>query len=285
MMDEIFDRRSIRLHRERAVQIGDRGAAFLLNRVAEEVADRLAMVQRQFKSAVMTSGNSELIDTSTLSGLPLNVGVTHGATWSKIDEEKPFEGEAGHDLALSLLTLHETNDTPGALIQIRKHLRPDGLFMGVMPGAGTLQELRESWLVAETELKGGVGPRILPFADVRTAGSLLQRAGFALPVVDEEKVTVRYADMFALMRDLRNMGAMSSLAARRKAFTSRAVMVRAAEVYGDRFGETDGRIPATFNFIFMSGWAPDQSQQKPLRRGSATVSLAEALTNAGKANE
>ena len=281
-MDEIFDRRSIRLHRERAVQIGDRGAAFLLDRVAEEMADRLAIVQRNFTSAVMTSANHALIDPAVfavpaldLSGLTLN-------TWAQNHEEVPFDGEPVHDLALSLLTLHETNDTPGALIHIRRRLKPDGLFMGVMPGAGTLQELRESWLLAETELAGGTGPRVHPFADVRAAGSLLQRAGFALPVVDEENVTVRYADMFALMRDLRKMGAMSALSSRRKTFTPRTLMLRAAEIYQGRFGDTDGRIKATFNFIFLSGWAPDDSQQKPARRGSANISLADALRSPNK---
>lgn len=197
--------------------------------------------------------------------------------WAQSDEEQPFDGAPDHDLALSFLTLHETNDTPGALIHIRRSLKPDGLFMGVMAGSGTLAELRESWLMAEMELMGGAGAHVHPFADVRAAGSLLQRAGFALPVVDEEKVTVRYADMFALMRDLRAMGATNALAARGKAPTRRAILLRAAEIYQEHFADDDGRLPASFNFIYMSGWAPDVSQQKPARRGSATVSLADAL--------
>ena len=280
-MEEIFDGRSIRLHRERALRIGDRGAAFLLDRICQELVDRLTMVERNFSSVAVTSGNIGLTDAEYWNATrhfalvaPVGEPVE---SWLEQHEETPFNGEADRDLVLSLLTLHETNDTPGALIHIRRRLKPDGLFLGVMPGSGTLQELRECFLAAETELTGGAGPRVHPFADVRAAGSLLQRAGFALPVVDEEKVTVRYADMFALIRDLRAMGAMSALAGRRKTFTRRDVMLRAAELYQERFGQADGKIPATFNFIYMSGWAPDESQQKPSRRGSATMSLADAL--------
>ena len=278
-MDELFDRQAIALHRERALKTGDRSAAFLLSRVAGEVADRLSLVDRQFDHATVTSANVELLG-DFLQGTRHEGLVCEACgieDWTRNAEELPRGSGSDKDLALSLLTLHETNDTPGALIHIRRRLKPDGLFMGVMPGAGTLQELRESWLSAETELTGGAGPRVYPFADVRTAGDLLQRAGFALPVIDTDSVVVRYSDMFALMRDLRAMGATNALAARHRRFTRRDVMIRAAQIYQERFADPDGKIPATFHFIFMSGWAPDASQQKPAKRGSATVSLAEAL--------
>jgi SAM-dependent methyltransferase len=185
------------------------------------------------------------------------------------------------DLAVSLLSLQETNDTPGTLIQIRRALRPDGLFLGAMAGAGTLAELRESLLVAESELSGGASPRVIPFADVRDVGALMQRAGFALPVTDVETVTVRYPDMFALMRDLRAMGATNALAARSRRPASRALFLRAAQIYGQRFSDPDGRIRATFAIIWMSGWAPAPTQQKPLKPGSAKVSLADYLEQDG----
>jgi hypothetical protein len=163
------------------------------------------------------------------------------------------------------------------LVQIRRALRPDGLFLGCMAGAGTLAELREALLAAETELTGGASPRVAPLVDVRDAGALLQRAGFALPVADHETVTVRYDSMFSLMRDLRAMGATSSLAARSRKPARRELFMRAAEIYSARFSDPDGRVRATFSTIWLSGWAPHASQQQPARRGSATMSLAEAL--------
>ena len=176
---------------------------------------------------------------------------------------------------MSLLSLQEANDLPGALIQIRRALRPDGLFLGAIAGGGTLAELRESLLAAETELYGGASPRVAPFTDVRDAGALLQRAGFALPVADVETVTVRYASMFGLLRDLRAMGASNALVARTRR-PSRRLFARAAEIYAERFADPDGRIRATFAIVWMSGWAPHASQQKPLKPGSATVSLAKS---------
>ena len=188
----------------------------------------------------------------------------------------PLDAES-IDLAVSLLSLHEANDIPGALIQIRRALRPDGLFLGAMAGGGTLAELRESLIAAETELYGGASPRVAPFTDVRDAGALLQRAGFALPVADVETLTVRYDSMFGLMQDLRAMGATNALVDRSRRPGSRRLFTRAAEIYAERFADPDGRIRATFAFIWMSGWAPHASQQKPLKPGSATVSLTEIL--------
>ena len=187
---------------------------------------------------------------------------------------------ASIDIAVSLLSLQDENDIPGMLIQIRRALKPDGLFLGAMAGAGTLAELRESLLAAEAELSGGASPRVLPFADVREVGALLQRAGFALPVTDVETVTVRYATMFDLMADLRAMGATNPLSGRSRRPATREFFARAAQIYAERFSDPDGRIRATFSFIWMSGWAPDASQQKPLKPGSAEVSLARILDQA-----
>ena len=184
---------------------------------------------------------------------------------------------ASIDLAVSLLSLQDENDIPGMLIQISRALRPDGLFLGAMAGAGTLAELRESLLAAEAELSGGASPRVLPFADVREVGALLQRAGFALPVTDVEQVTVRYATMFDLMADLRAMGASNPLSGRSRRPATREFFARAAQIYAERFSDPDGRIRATYSFIWMSGWAPDASQQKPLKPGSAEVSLTTVL--------
>ena len=174
------------------------------------------------------------------------------------------------------------NDIPGMLIQTRRALRPDGLFLGAMAGQGTLAELKESLLAAETELSGGASPRVIPFADVREAGALLQRAGFALPVADVDQLTVRYDSMFDLMRDLRGVGATNALVARSRKPATRAFFGRAAEIYAERFSDPDGRVRATFSIIWMSGWAPHASQQKPLKPGSAKTSLASALNDARK---
>jgi SAM-dependent methyltransferase len=282
LVQDIFDTTAIRRFRERALRQNVPGADFLLARMAEEMADRLAFVDRKFQNAAITSGNSGLIAKNFLGSTRHRDTVFEHDDDQKgnrafVNEENLPEQYRNLDLALSFLSLHETNDTPGALVQIRQALKPDGLFMGVMCGADTLNELRQSLLEAETEVCGGASPRVYPFADVRAAGSLLQRAGFALPVVDGETITVRYDDMFALMRDLRSMGAANGLVARSRKTTNRAVFLRAAGIYSERYADGDGRIPASFTFIWMSGWAPDASQQKPAKRGSATVSLADAL--------
>ena len=193
-------------------------------------------------------------------------------------ETVPFAPES-LDLAVSLLSLQAMNDVPGMLAQIRRALRPDGLFLGAFAGAGTLAELRESLLAAETELYGGVSPRVAPFPDVRDAGGLLQRAGFSLPVADVEPVVVRYDTLYSLMADLRAMGETSSLIDRPRRPVSKRLFARAAEIYAQRFSDPDGRIRASFSLVWMSGWAPDPSQQKPLKPGSAKVSLAKILEN------
>jgi hypothetical protein len=182
-------------------------------------------------------------------------------------------------LAVSALSLQNLNDLPGALVQLRRVLKPDGLFLGCLLGGQSLYELRTALAVAESEICGGISPRVAPFADVRDMGGLMQRAGFALPVADSEPVTVRYADMFGLMKDLRAMGAANALVARLRQPSPKGLFMRAAKVYADRFADPDGRVRATFEMIFLSGWAPHESQQKPLAPGSAKMRLADALTN------
>jgi SAM-dependent methyltransferase len=192
------------------------------------------------------------------------------------DEELLPFGDGVLDLVVSALALHHVNDLPGTLAQIRRALKPDGLLLAAMLGGETLRELREAFLVAEAEVEGGASPRVAPFADIRDLGGLLQRAGFALPVADAETVTVTYATPLDLMRELRRMGATNALVARRRTPLKRATLLRAAEVYIERFG-ADGRAPATFEIATLTGWVPHESQQKPLRPGSATVRLADAL--------
>src|SRR6202012_544789 len=179
-------------------------------------------------------------------------------------------------LVISALALQFVNDLPGALVQIRRALKPDGLFLAVLLGGETLTELRQAFAAAEAEIEGGVSPRVAPFADLRDIGGLLQRAGFALPVTDVDRVVVRYGNAFGLMQDLRRMGATNSLIERRKTPTRRATLVRMAEIYAERFADPDGRIRATFDIIWLSGWAPHESQQTPLAPGSARMRLADA---------
>lgn len=290
-MDILFDTNLALTRKLRALRAPDDGAYFLAARAADDLIERLSTVDRRFASAVLVhcktgharaaleaSGKADAI--TTVEAHPDLHGHGQNGIIAK-DEFLPLE-PASHDLVVSLLALHETNDTPGQLFQIRKALKPDGLFIGAFAGSGTLQELRESLLAAETELTGGASPRVYPFADVRAAGALLQRAGFALPVADFENCTVRYDSMFALIRDLRAVGATSALAARSRKPASRALFARAAEIYAQRFSDPDGRIRATFSIVWMSGWAPHESQQKPMKPGSARHSLTDALRKFGE---
>lgn len=268
-------------HKRRALTHRVDGADFLMNRAAEDLADRLGAVERRFgKAAVLFCQTPAAADVLAASGkvgdivrVETDAVFLNGAPGLTAPlETVPFEPQS-LDLAVSLLSLQAMNDIPGMLIQIRRALRPDGLFLGAFAGAGTLGELRESLLAAETELYGGASPRVIPFTDVRDAGALLQRAGLALPVADVETVTVRYASLFALMADLRAMGETSALADRSRRPGSRQLFARAAEIYAERFSDPDGRVRASFSMVWMSGWAPDASQQKPLKPGSAKVSL------------
>jgi len=285
-MDIIFDRAAIAAHRHRALTNGDRNAAFLLDIAATELAERLSVVERQFERAVELHGT---IGTAAKAALALGkIGrldrVEAEAAYGTENEiaivapleDVPLEPQSAN-LIIAPLSLHLTNDTPGVFIQVRRALKPDGLFLAAIPGSGTLQELRDVLLATEAEMTGGASPRVIPFADVRDVGSLLQRAGFSLPVIDAESYTVRYDSIFPLMKDLRAMGMANPLAARSRKPLTRAFFLRAAEIYAERYSDPDGRIRATFSIIYVSGWAPHESQQKPLQPGSAKARLADAL--------
>jgi SAM-dependent methyltransferase len=279
----VFDRALVRRRLRRALGAGY--ADFLLGRAVEDLDERLASVLRAFPLA-LDLGTPTAAATAALEASGRAESIVRLAGMGELgrpgrlvvgDEEiLPFAPES-FDLAISLLALHGVNDLPGALIQLRRALKPDGLFLGCLLGGGTLIELRQSSAQAEAELEGGISPRVAPFADVRDLGALLQRAGFALPVADVEPVAVRYADAFGLMRDLRAMGLSNALLERRRAPLRRATLMRMAQIYAQRFADADGRVRATFEVVWLSGWAPHESQQKPLRPGSAKTRLADAL--------
>ena len=245
---------------------------FLLRRVADDFAERLSAVRREFPLAACLGPTAE----GLASRLAREPGIGNVTVALDDGGALPFEPES-LDLVASALTLQFVNDLPGALAQIRRALRPDGLMLAALAGGETLKELREAWLVAEAETTGGASPRVAPFADVRDCGALLQRAGFALPVADSDAVTVRYATPLALMRDVKGMGASNVLVERSRMPVTRALLLRACEVYAERYSDADGRVRATFEIITLTGWAPHESQQKPLAPGSAKSRLADAL--------
>jgi SAM-dependent methyltransferase len=268
----LFDRALLRARQHRALR--GEPATFLLDRVAEDAAERLGAVLRKFESAADLGTPTDQLRNALLD----RVGQVARIDLPELESEPlPFRPES-LDLVVSALAFQFINDLPGVLAQIRRALRPDGLLLAAMIGGDTLTELRQSFTAAETECDGGVSPRVAPFADLRDVGGLLQRAGFALPVTDVDRIVVRYDSAFALMHDLRRMGATNILVERRRTPTRRATMLRMAQVYAENFADTDGRIRATFDVIWLSGWAPHESQQKPLRPGSATARLAEAVT-------
>ncbi|MFT5180998.1 MAG: NADH dehydrogenase [ubiquinone] 1 alpha subcomplex assembly factor 5, partial [Alphaproteobacteria bacterium] len=199
---------------------------------------------------------------------------TGRATLAADEEFLPFR-DGSFDLILSCASLHHVNDLPGALIQIQRALKPDGVFLAALFGGATLTELRQSWLAAETTLEGGAGPRVAPFADLRDAAGLLQRAGFALPVADSDTITVTYDNPLKLMSDLRGMGETNVLVERRRTPTRRATLMAVAERYMSQFAGDDGRAPATFQILYLTGWAPAAGQPQALRPGSATARLAD----------
>ncbi|MDP4026237.1 methyltransferase domain-containing protein [Methylobacterium sp. NEAU 140] len=277
----LFDTALIRRRLARAR--ADGYAGFLLDRLAEDLDDRLGAVLRPFGS-ILDLGTPTDAAARVLAGrypearrLRLAPLPEAGGGVAVADPEVLPVGPGRLDLCVSLLALHAVNDLPGTMVQIRRALRPDGLFVGCLLGGASLTELRQCLVQAESEVEGGVSPRVAPFAAVREAGGLLQRAGFALPVADTDTLTVRYADAFGLMRDLRAMGLTNALAERRRAPTRRATLLRAAALYAERFADPDGRVRATFEVLWLSGWTPHESQQKPLRPGSATTRLADAL--------
>jgi SAM-dependent methyltransferase len=265
----LFDRALLRARQRRALRRAS--ATFLLDRVAEDMVDRLQAVTRNF---------FDVADVWTPNAAVREVLLTRFNSVRHIGAEDvevlPFERES-LDLVVSALAFQFVNDLPGVLAQIRRALRPDGLLLAAMIGGDTLTELRQSFAEAEAECEGGVSPRVAPFVDLRDVGSLLQRAGFALPVTDVDSLVVRYDNVFALMQDLRRMGATNVMIERRRAPTRPATMMRMAQIYAQRFADPDGRIRATFDIIWLSGWAPHESQQKPLRPGSARASLEAAV--------
>jgi SAM-dependent methyltransferase len=273
----VFDRKLVRERLRRAAAGGY--ADFLLARAVEDLDERLAPVLREFSLAldVGTPGPHAATALARRAGQVIRLAPLPELGAVVADEERLPVAAERFDLAVSLLALQSVNDLPGALVQIRRALRPDGLFIGCLLGGGTLTELRQSFAAAEAEVEGGLSPRVAPFADVRDLGGLLQRAGFALPVTDIETVTVRYRDPFGLLRDLRAMGLTNALVERRRTPLRRTTLLRAAQIYAERFADPDGRVRATFEMLWLSGWAPHESQQKPLRPGSAKMRLADAL--------
>ena len=278
----IFDRRLLRARQRRAGVQGP--ATFLLDRVSEEMGERLSVVLRQFERAADLDTPTDslrrvLAASGKVGDVAAATSVGAGETFSHLtsgEEALPF-ADASLDLVVSALALQFVNDLPGTLIQIRRALKPDGLLLAAMIGGDSLSELREAFAEAESEVEGGISPRVSPFADIRDLGSLLQRAGFALPVVDSDRLTVRYDNPLALMRDLRAMGATNVLTERRRTPLKRATLQRMLEIYARRFADADGRLRATFEIVWLTGWAPHESQQKPLKPGSATQRLADAL--------
>ena len=283
---KVFEPRLVRAHRTRAAaQLAEHD--FLFRAVAERLADRLSDIKRIFPLALdlgchggefgqivgARGGIERLVQCDPA---PAMARRASGLALAAEADALPF-GEGTFDLVVSNMSLHWVNDLPGALIQIRRALKPDGLFLAALAGGGTLGELRGALLEAETVLAGGASPRVSPFVDLRDAGALLQRAGFALPVADGDLIPVRYENALKLMADLRGMGEANALVAMPRHFTRRTVILRAAEIYRERHAGDDGRIPASFQIVYLTGWAPDPSQQKPAAPGSATTRLADAL--------
>ena len=282
---QVFDRALIRRRLARALAEG--GEDFLSARVAEDLRERLSVVRRDFRRvldlgtprpdvAAMLAGTLPEAEITRMAAVPAARDAGRRREVVGDEERQPF-APASFDLVVSCLSLHAVNDLPGALVQVRRALKPDGLFLGCLFGGGTLGELRQALSIAESEVAGGASPRVAPFSDLRDLGGLLQRAGFALPVADVEPLTVRYGTLFRLFSDLRAMGATNALTLRHKAPLRRAILMRAAEVYGARFADADGRLRASFDLVWLSGWAPHENQQKPLKPGSARMSLEAAL--------
>jgi SAM-dependent methyltransferase len=275
----VFDRKLLRARRRRAAALGP--ATFLIDRVAGDLAERLTAVLRRFDRAVDLATPIDAVRRALASKdigsiVAVDSFLRAGVDVVADEEALPFR-DASLDLVVSALALQFVNDLPGTLVQIRRALEPDGLFLAALIGGDTLTELRSAFAAAEEEVEGGASPRVAPFADVRDMGALLQRAGFALPVADVDRINVRYDSAFALMHDLRRMGATNVLVERQRRPLRRATLVRMAEIYAARFADADGRIRATFDILWLSGWAPHESQQKPLAPGSAKMRLAEAL--------
>lgn len=281
-----FDRALLAVRRRRAAaRAGEHD--FLLHRVAEDLAERLGIIKRTFALAANIGAHHGILSRRLRQiesvGMMVDVepvgellAACEGPCVLADEELLPF-GDATLDLVVSGLSLHHVNDLPGTLLQIRRALKPDGLFLASLLGGSTLGELGAAWLAAEAEVTGGASPRVAPAIDLRDLGGLLQRAGFALPVVDSDVVQVAYSSPLALMKDIKAMGASNALTARQRSLTRRDVLGRAAQIYEQRHARADGRVLATFEILTVTAWAPDPSQQKPLEPGSAAVRLADVL--------
>lgn len=272
----LFDRALLNVRQMRAAKLG--AEPFLLDRVVDDAVERLGAVTRTFSNGIDLATPGDQLR----GALRDRVATLTAVELPQIDSASLHLAPESIDLVVSLLALQFVNDLPGVLAQLRRALKPDGLLLAAMIGGDTLTELRQSFALAEAEIEGGASPHVSPFADLRDVGGLLQRAGFALPVTDLDRVVVRYDNAFALMQDLRRMGATNVLVERRKLPTRRATMLRMAQVYGERFADPDGRIRATFDIIWLLGWAPHASQPKPLRPGSAKFSLEDAVKKVRK---
>lgn len=280
----VFDRKLLRLRRDRAAK--DIGAFdFLLRDVAGRLGERLEMVKRAFPvmlelggHGVMAQALQKRAGTETVITSDISRGMAAQAGMGVVADEEflPFAPNS-LDAVISNLSLHWANDLPGALLQLRHALKPDGLFMAAVLGGETLRELRDSLMAAELTVTGGASPRVSPFIDLRDMGALLQRAGFALPVVDSDIITVDYSSPLKLMQDLRGMGASNATYNRLLKPTRRGVIMEAAKIYHDKYGNAAARVPATFQVIYAIGWRPHDSQQKPLKPGQAKIKLADAL--------
>lgn len=275
-MIRVFDDAQLVRQQSRTFNAPSKSPHFLFDWVIDQLHDRLSLIKRDFSCCVRigTRGKDYVIGGNK----PLVISHTFS---SKANVLCHFEflplKPMSVDLVTSALELHTVNDLPGCLLQIKNALKPDGLFLSAMLGGETLYELRDCLAQAELEISGGVSPRVAPFADKQQIGALLQRAGFALPVIDSDIITVTYNTVFDLMKDLRRMGEGNAILARKKSFTAKSLFLRAGEIYAQKYAESDGRIRASFEIIFMSGWAPHDSQQKPLPPGSAQHRLSDAL--------
>jgi len=277
----IFDRRAIRRFRERALSRGH--PDFLNETIGEEIADRLSGILRDFSTIAVHRARPGSLLPRLRQARPAarfiaSDVVASAETDLVIDEETLPFAPGSLDCLIWILGLEQLNDIPGTLIQIRRALRPDGVFLAAALAGDSLSELRQSMIAAESEMTGGASPRVAPFVDIRDWGALLQRAGFTLPVADADRLTVRYRDALALMRDLKSLGLSNALLARSRSLTRPALIARTAAYYSDRFADIDGRIRATIEIAYLTGWAPHESQPQPLKPGSAKQRLADALS-------
>ena len=291
---QLFDMRALRWNRQRAAASYDK-FAFLKDEAALRLVDRVDLMRREFDICLDLGSHDgrlsqhlsplgkirTLVQSDPAAGFSNNFfsnDINHRSTPFAVHDftTLPF-ADKSFDGIFSCLNFHWVDDLPGLLLQIRRLLRPDGLCLVNLLGGDSLHELRASLIAAEQDIAGGFSPRCAPMSDIRDVGGLLRRAGLALPVADSDRLTVNYSNMFRLMKDLRGMGEQNALLARLRHPTRRAVFLRAAEIYQDKFGQANGSIPATFEIITLTGWAPHESQQKPLRPGSATTRLASAI--------